>query len=354
MHLAYVKAVTVSLVALAGFVFGQVEPRVPTNFTLQINGQVRYAATHQPADNVLVRVESFSGGIVSQGTTDRTGKFSFAGLVGQQYVVTVHTPGYVDVHERVDLLTSNSGYLLIDLIEDKNALGSNSGRNPELKGIVAAPDPNVPEAAYADFERGRKLLYSGDQDSAKNAIKELEKAVAIYPKYLEAHILLGLAYMDLQDWSKAENTLKAATALDQRASTAYFALGEVYLREKKYSDAQSAVTDGLKLNPDNAQAHFTLAKLLWETAPSSSDETHFRQNAEGAWKEVARALTLDPKLGEAHLLAGNMLLRAGRNVDALTHFEQYLKLEPKGRYAADTTAVVKKLREKIPKSGKGT
>jgi Tfp pilus assembly protein PilF len=337
--------------ALVGFAFGHSAPRVPAALNFQINGQVRYAATHKPVENVLVRVESFSGGLVSQNTTDRSGKFSFSGLVGQQYVVTVHSPGYVDVREQVDLLTSNSSYLVIDLTEDKN---SDAGQNKEMIGVVTAPDPNIPDAAYADFENGRKLLFSDDPDRAKNAVKELEKAVAAYPQYLEAQILLGLAYMDLQNWYKAESALKAAIALDQRASTAYFALGEVYLHEKKYAEGKAALTDGLKLNPDNAHGRFTLAKLLWEMAPSSADEAHFRQNAEDAWKEVGRSLTLDPKLAEAHLLAGNILLRARRGQDALTHFEQYLKLEPKGRYAAETNAVVNKLREGITRSGKGT
>ena len=348
-HLAYVRTVAVSLVALAGFAFAHGGQRVPATFIFQINGQVRYAATHKPVENVLVRIESFSGGLISQNTTDRSGKFSFSGLVGQQYVVTAHSPGYIDVREQVDLLTSNTGYLLIDLTEDKDSIGLGAGQNNEMTGIVRVPDQNVPEGAYADFEKGRKLLFSSDPDGAKNAVTELEKAVAAYPQYLEAQILLGLAYMDLQNWDKAEKALKAAITLDQRASTAYFALGEVYLREKKYSEGQTALTEGLKLNSDNAQAHFSLAKLLWEMAPSSADEVHFRQNAETAWKEVIRSLTLDPQLAEAHLLAGNMLLRAGRNANALTHFEQYLELEPKGRYAADTTAVIKKLKEKIAK-----
>src|SRR5678816_1284221 len=78
---------------------------------LQINGQVRYADSKAPAENVLVRVERFSGGIAGQQVTDRTGKFSFSGLTGQMYTVTIHAPGFQDVKQEVDLLTANTGYV---------------------------------------------------------------------------------------------------------------------------------------------------------------------------------------------------------------------------------------------------
>ena len=70
--------------------------------------------------------------------------------------------------------------------------------------------------------------------------------------------------------------------------------------------------DVFKVNPDIAQAHFTLAKIYWDRAPLERDEAKFRQDAESAWKEVSRALQIDPQLADAHLLAGNMLLKARR------------------------------------------
>jgi len=45
----------------------------------------------------------------------------------------------------------------------------------------------------------------------------------------------------------------------------------------------------------------------------------------------------------AHLLKGNLLLRAGRAADALTAFNEYLRLEPNGAFATQTRALVEKI-----------
>ena len=327
------------LALLALLTQGQSNPRVPSNFSLQINGVVRYAVNHPAAENVLVRLEAFSGGLIGQVSTDRTGKFSFIGLVAQQYVVTVHQPGFRDVRETVDLLTQNTGYLNVDLVADSNAIGA---RQLEKPGVINA---GVPQEAQAAYEKGRTLLNSGDAKNVPEAIKSLEHAVSIHRQYLEAQLLLGLAYMDQRKWEKAETALRAALAINDQATTAPFALGDLYLREKKYTEGVTVVTDALRLKPDSAQGHFTLARLYWEMAPNSVDEKDFRAKAESAWNEVNKALKLDPNLADAHVLAGNMLLRAGRANDALTHFETYLRLRPNGELAAETTAVVKKIKE---------
>jgi Tfp pilus assembly protein PilF len=333
--------------------FAQVDQRLPTTFSLQINGLVRYATTHQPAETVLVRIESFSGGLVSQVNTDRTGKFSFSGLTAMQYIVTAHAPGYQDVRENVDLLTSNSGYLNIELVGDKNAVGSDKTRNSDFT-VLPVISANIPADAQTEFAKGQALLDAKSEDAAKNAVKNFEKAVAIYPKYLEAQILLGLTYMDLQKWDKAEKPLLAAMEINQEASTAYFALGEVYRREKKYSQGEEILTKAFKLNANAPQGHLTLAQIYWDRAPSSVDEKQFRKDAEAAWKEVSIALQQDPNLAEAHLLAGNLLLRARRGEAALAQFEQYLKLKPDGPFAAETKVLVQKIKDSLAKTGKNS
>jgi tetratricopeptide (TPR) repeat protein len=341
------------VVALAGLavladhsVLPQGQPPVPGNFPLQVNGLVRYAVSRRPAENVLVRIESFGGGLISQITTDRGGKFSFTGLTAMQYIITVHAPGFRDARENVDLLTANTAYLNIDLVEDRKAAATDpAGTLTNLKVL----DANIPTDAQKEFAKAKALLDSGD---AKAAAKSLESAVRIYPKYLEAELMLGLVYMDLQDWTKAEACLKKALEIDANASTAQFALSEVYLRQNKLSLAEGSAVNGLKLAPLNARGHLALAKAYWQEAPATSSEQEFRTKAEGAWKEVSRALELDSNLAEAHIVAGNLLLRARRGKDALAHFETYLKLEPNGPFAKDAKDLVKKLKESLDRSDK--
>jgi Tfp pilus assembly protein PilF len=331
--------------ALPMLVLGQ----LPGRFSLQINGQARYADSKTPVENALVRLESFSGGMTNQVVTDRTGKFTFSGLVGAQYVVTIHIPGYIDFREDVNLVTNNSWYVNALLVRDKSSIINASDNTRIAPGLLPIIDGNVPIEAQNEYTTGKQLLDQGKKEKISEAVKHLEKAVAIYPKFLSAQLMLGLAYMDSREWGKAEQPLRTAIEISPQASTAFFALGEVYRREKKYADAEKTLLDGLKIIETSAAAHSTLAKVYWEMAPSTKDEQQFRQNLENAWKEVSRSLILDPKLAEAHLLAGNLLLKARRADASLEHFEKYLELEPKGEFAAQTAEMVRKIKEALPK-----
>ena len=72
----------------------------------------------------------------------------------------------------------------------------------------------------------------------------------------------------------------------------------------------------------------------------------------GSWtdEEVKRALVLDPNLAGAHLLKGNLLLRVGRANDALTEFNEYLRLEPNGPFAGETHTLIEKIKKATTQS----
>ena len=332
-------------------VFAQSGRPIPQNFSLQVNGQVRHAESNTPAENILVRIESFSGGLINQLVTDRTGKFTFTGLQPQQYTVTIHAPGYIDFQETFDLQTANSRYIYASLVRDKSLLENKREINIALTG-VGVLNANVPLEAQNEFAKAKALIDEGTKNKINEALPHLEKAISIFPNYVEAQLMFGVAYMDLRQWEKAEKPLLATIKINPEASTAYFALGEVYRREKRYPEAEKMLLDGLKLNADSGEGHTTLAKVYWEMAPKASGEEKFKIYLENSWKEAKRALELNPKLAEAQLLSGNLLLRARRADSALVHFEEYLKLQPKGEFAADVQVLVEKIRKVLAQTGK--
>ena len=312
-------------------------------FSRQISGQIRYADSRTPAENVLVRVEGFSGGMAGQLVTDRTGKFYFNGLRAEQYRVTFHAPGFVDIEQIVDLMTSPVGLLNPVLVRTQEA---SEGRTN------AVVDANVPASAQDEFNKAKAIMDAGQTARMAEVIQHLEKAITIYPKYFAAQLDLGLAHMDSKEWSKAEKPLLAAIAIRQDASTPYFALGEVYLHEKKYEEGEKVLLEGLKLNPDSAEGHTTLGELYSDMAPSSPTPEAFKGRLQSSWNEVQKALKLKPAHAPAHLLAGNLLLKARRPKDALDHYEQYLKLDPKGPFVNEVNGVVKKIKEALAQSDK--
>ena len=308
----------------------------PAVTTVEVHGQVRFTEGGAPAYNVLVRLESFDGGgSISEAFTDRLGKFQFSGLPPAQYSIRVHQPGYRDTQQNVDLQTSSSGFVMLQLSRDSANASSTTG----------SIDARTPPAAQKEFDKGVVALEGNDKDHIATAIRYFEKAIAIYPQFVEARLKLGTACMDLEQWEKAEQALLATVEIDQQAANAFFALGEIYLRQNKLAVAENALTKGLAIDDRSFLGHLTLARVNWERARQIKDLVDAKPALEKSYEQVKRSLELNPNLGPAHLLKGNLLLRVARTTDALVEFDEYLRLEPNGAFATETRALVDKIRK---------
>ena len=301
---------------------------------LQIHGQVRYAQGGRPAEFIMVRVDSFRGGVEGEMTTDRSGRFTFIGLAPELYVVSVRTPGFREVSQQVDLRTQLTDYVQLSLVTEGDA-SSTSKRS----GVI---DVNVPQHALAEFEKGRDILLH--EDHAASGILHLENAVRIYPKYFEAWLLLGTAYMDQSDWDKAERALVRAGQIYPKAANALFALGELYLKQHKDADAEKLLLLGLQLEDRSWQGHLSLGHVYWNIAAKFTDEAHCKPLLEKSYEQAKRALELNPDLAAAHLLKGDLLFKARRAADALHEFEEYVRLDPNGQFAEQTHTLIQKIK----------
>lgn len=332
--------VNLGLILLASFSAIAQESRNPGS-TLggQISGQVRYVEGNRPAVNILVSCDGSTQGNCGQVMTDQSGRFRFTGLAPTQFVITVRTPGYIEERQNVELLTSPNAYLQFQLKADDSSKPA-SADAPLL-------DPNVPAAAKKEFDQATAALASGKKESLEEAVRRLEKAVSIYPKFIEAQLKLGTAYMDLQQWDKAESALRKALEIDPKAANAYFALGEVYRHQAKYDRAEEVVKAGLAIETHSSQAHLTLARIYWERVAGVKEEAQWRQPLEKSYEEVKQALALDANLAAAHLLKGNLLFKVRRAEDALHEYEEYLRLDPQGQSAEQTRALAERIKKAL-------
>jgi len=215
---------------------------------------------------------------------------------------------------------------------------------------VGSIDANVPPAAQKEFDKGTAALAEGGKDKIAVAARCFEKAVSIYPKFVEARLKLGTAYMDLEQWEKAQQALLATIEADPKAFNALFALSEIYLRQNKIEDAEKVLVQGLAIQDQSYLGHLNLARVYWEKAREVKDLAQAKPSLEKAYEEVKRALTLNPELGGAHLLKGNLLLRVGRTADALAEFNEYLRLEPNGPFAGETRTLVDRIKKSTPQT----
>ncbi len=328
---ARIGALTVMLLLLLSHsVQAQRERDTFTNvLNLEVSGHVRIADLNEPARNVTVRLERFSGGLVEQMNTDNQGRFRFTGLQRGYYTVVVEAPGFTAARQQADLQILFRAFLMFELTRDKPI--------PELSSL-AVIDARVPEPARNEFAKARAALL---EKKPKDAIPHLEKATFHYPEFFDAHLMLATSYMDLREWARAEAALRRALDIKPDHSAAVIWLGEVYWRQKRYDEAEKVLLNGLELNDKSWHGHFTLSRLYWDLG-----------DLQKAGPALGRALQLKPDFAEAHLLAGNILLRLNQHERALEEYREYLRLAPKGEFAASAKELIEKLTKAVAENKK--
>ncbi|HJZ82710.1 MAG TPA: tetratricopeptide repeat protein [Pyrinomonadaceae bacterium] len=323
---AVTRYIAIALLALApGSVCGQRDRDTysANNQTFEVTGQVNVAGANTVARDLPVRLERFSGGVIDQVNTDARGRFRFANLQRGYYKIVINAPGFAPAQQDADLTLLVKAYLVFTLTRaDKDGNRNGSAINEVI-------DARIPANARDEFARGRDAL---TRKSYAEAIAHFQKATSIYPDFFEAELLRGSAYMDLREWPKAETAIEHALAIKPDNAGALLALGEIYWRQKRTADAERALLDGLKLEENNWHGQFTLARLYWEAGDALKAGPH-----------VGRTIQLKPDFAEAHLLAGNVLLKIGQPQRAEVEYEEYLRLAPKGEFAAEARTLIDKL-----------
>ena len=201
-----------------------------------------------------------------------------------------------------------------------------------LDATVFVGDLAVPARARKDAERGHRLLVKEHKPAESAAA--FRKAIALAPSYAKAYLLLGAAYMDMQRWADAEEPLLKAVLLDDKLSAATLALGSCMIEEGQYLEAEKYLLSGLRSNPNFVRGHYDLGRAYYGL-----------HRFEAAASEARTAVTLAPELPNTHVVLAYALLRLRNEGDALVEFQAYLRLAPRGEWAAQVRNSVADLQD---------
>ena len=156
-------------------------------------------------------------------------------------------------------------------------------------GVVSALDLTAPNNAVVEFNRATSLL---KEQNSKEAVKHLQKAIEEYPKFVSAHIGLGLAYADLDDTGRAKGEFDAAAKLDDKFPGGFLNLGLLALSQNDFSTAQSQLEKASSLSPN--------AKILSALAYAQNGAHEYPQ----ALKTAQRVHALEHKgMANVHYVA---------------------------------------------------
>ena len=194
---------------------------------------------------------------------------------------------------------------------------------------------SIPEVEDA-MSKGEELLFK--EHDAKASIDEFKKAIKLDPWYGQAYMLLGLAQMQLQQWSDAQWAFEEAAKVEPGNAKAYLGAGSALNEQKDYAEAQKPLQRSLEIRPDSAEAHYELARSLWGLGKWQAADPHVRQ-----------AIELNKDYAGPHALMGNIYIERQDPEAALSEFEEYLRLDPDGTLAPSVKEIIAQLKKALGK-----
>jgi tetratricopeptide (TPR) repeat protein len=262
-------------------------------------------------------------------TVDDFGNFGFSGLVSGDYSIVID--------KEPDFETSNTPFTINQPRGFPAMQALLSIRLTYKKGVVAKPA--VINAALARVPKPALDLYNQAIDKeklgdAKGAIALLEQAVAVYPDFSEAYNEMGVQYLKLRDFEKADVAFKAALKIDPTAYGPAMNDGMALYYLKKYPDAVAVLREAVKMKSDQPGPHFFLGQSLAYLGSFDEAET-----------ELTSAVGIAPQQTvEGYRLLAIIHSHKGKKTEAADDLENYLKLNPKAPDAESLRDTIKKYR----------
>ena len=152
--------------------------------------------------------------------------------------------------------------------------------------------------------------------------RQLERA----PNNPKLHVLMGRAWLTLQDVSKAETSLKKAIALDEKSLDGYILLSALYTQAGKLDQAMQENEAALATNPKALVPRMILGMLHTQ-----------RKEYARAMARYEEALKINPRSAQAANNLAYLLIEHGGNSDqALTLAQMAREISPEDPFIADT------------------
>ena len=184
------------------------------------------------------------------------------------------------------------------------------------------PDTGAVREAGKFFDRGNKFVESGSLSRAK---LEYEKAIKIYPKYLDALYNLAIACDRLGQKGEAIDDYKRYLAIKENDPDVWTQLGFLYDDVGSKDEARHAYEKALEIDPKFGRAQHNLGVLLKEQGDLKGAETHlttFVKLEEAAGRQD----------GDAYYSLGILYLQELRDKDAKTTLQKALDIDPSDPY----------------------
>jgi Tfp pilus assembly protein PilF len=167
----------------------------------------------------------------------------------------------------------------------------------------------MPEKARKELAQASAALHSGDTLAA---VQHLEKAVAIDPSSALARNILGVMYVNSNQFDKALAAFQTALSLNPNYHLVADNIAVVLCLQHRWTDAEAAARRALAMQPDSRDSQYLLGGTLVNEG----------RNLEEAVELLNR---VKDKYARARLFLAQVEMQRGRMQQATDDLQQYLE-----------------------------
>lgn len=294
-----------------------IEGRVllPSGQSANFNAKITLSELHRPLATIY---------------TNKHAEFRFPNLREGEYFVQAVADEkiYTPVTQRVWLGRSLTYQLTITLRKKEEIANRKSGA--QVVSATELDHATKKEAAQKEYDQAARLAGKGD---ARQAIERFQRAIAIYPDYIEARNDLGAQYLKLKRFDEAAVQFRIVLEKSPTYFNSRFNLGLVLIERKDYAAAIAQLNQAMAIDGARPGPRLWLGVALLQTG-----------ELPGAERELSRALiTGGANFIAAHYYLAQVYLRRGDSAEASRALKAYLEGAPKGEYAEEVRLLLKKL-----------
>ncbi len=201
-------------------------------------------------------------------------------------------------------------------------------QNDYVGAISALREATEREPGYADVRHllGLALGLAGQPEAA---LDEFDRALALNPSYVEAHLNRAITLNDLGRYEDAREAFRLAWDCDHtvgrpysrsvsaRLANLHMELGDLYADLGAYEQAENQYRNAAELRPDFLDIRTKLARSLMEGA-----------KLQEAIDELGDVVAENPDYVEARVSLGLVYYRAGKYDSAAAEWEACLEQVP--------------------------
>jgi len=198
------------------------------------------------------------------------------------------------------------------------------GAEPALRGYVRSHRDSSDALYMLGFVLNR-------ENRPADSLAAYTQAAAITVPTTDDLKIVGLDYVLLDDYADAIKWLEKAVALDGTNKDAWYYLGRAYYTKARLREARKAFQTILDLDPHDAKAENNLGLILeTEGKPTAAIEAYRRAIA---WQENSHASE------QPYVNLGNLLMEQGQTKDAIQPLEKAVALAPNNAFCHMTLGV---------------